>query len=88
MIIKIHLCQLKSGSNFILNVFLIIKTYCRICFDLYLPPTATKYYDLADIIFLTIATVIRGAKSWKAVNVFGEIQLDWLREYIDFNHQL
>ncbi len=27
-----------------------------------------------------------GAKGWKAVNIFGEAQLGWLREYRDFNH--
>ena len=45
---------------------------------------ANKDYELADIIFLTIAAVLCGAKGWKAINIFGEAQLDWLREYKDF----
>jgi len=45
-----------------------------------------KDYELADIIFLTIAAVLCGAKGCKAINIFGESQLDWLREYRSFNH--
>ena len=44
-----------------------------------------KEYELADIIFLTIAAVLCGAKGWKAINIFGETQLSWLREYRPFN---
>jgi predicted transposase YbfD/YdcC len=47
---------------------------------------ANKDYPLADIIFLTIAAVLCGAKGWKSINIFGVAQLDWLREYRDFNH--
>ncbi|PAJ71682.1 hypothetical protein CJF42_25405 [Pseudoalteromonas sp. NBT06-2] len=47
---------------------------------------ANKDYELADIIFLTIAAVLCGAKGWKAIKIFGEAQLDWLREYRDFSH--
>ncbi len=47
---------------------------------------ANKDYELADIIFLTIAAVLCGAKGWKAIKTFGEAQLDWLREYKDFSH--
>ncbi|MCP4324198.1 MAG: transposase family protein [Alteromonadales bacterium] len=46
---------------------------------------ANKDYELADIIFLTIAAVRCGAKDWKAIRIFGEDQLDWLREYRDFS---
>ena len=46
---------------------------------------ANKYYELADIIFLTISAVLCGAKGWKAIKIFGEAQLDWLREYRDFS---
>lgn len=41
---------------------------------------ANKDYPLADIIFLTIAVVLCGAKGWKSINIFGVAQLDWLRE--------
>ena len=36
---------------------------------------ANKNYDLGDIIFLTIAAVLCGAKGWKAIQIFGEAQL-------------
>ena len=47
---------------------------------------ANKDYELADIIFLTIAAVLCGAKGWKAINIFGVAQLDWLKEYRGFSH--
>jgi len=47
---------------------------------------ANKSYELADIIFLTIAAVLCGAKGWKAIKIFGEAQLDWLKEYGNFSH--
>lgn len=47
---------------------------------------ANKDYELADIIFLTVAAVLCGARGWKAINIFGEAQLDWLREYREFSH--
>lgn len=47
---------------------------------------ANKNYELADIIFLTIAAVLCGTKGRKAINIFGETQLDWLKEYGDFSH--
>ncbi|MFT4926370.1 MAG: putative transposase YbfD/YdcC [Phenylobacterium sp.] len=47
---------------------------------------ANKDYELADIVFLTIAAVLCGAKGWKDINIFGIAQLDWLREYRDFSH--
>ncbi|GGB74993.1 ISAs1 family transposase [Shewanella inventionis] len=47
---------------------------------------ANKDYELADIIFLTVAAVLCGANGWKAIKIFGEAQLDWLREYRDFSH--
>jgi len=47
---------------------------------------ANKDYELADIIFLTIAAVLCGAKGWKAIKIFGEAQLNWLKEYRNFDH--
>ena len=47
---------------------------------------ANKEYELADIIFLTIAAVLCGATGWKAINIFGEGQLDWLRQYRSFTN--
>ena len=47
---------------------------------------ANKDYELADIIFLTIAAVLCGATGWKAIKIFGETQLDWLRQYRSFSN--
>ncbi len=47
---------------------------------------ANKEYELADIIFLTIAAVLCGAKGWKAIKIFGEAQIDWLRQYRHFSN--
>jgi predicted transposase YbfD/YdcC len=47
---------------------------------------ANKDYELADIIFLTIAAVLCGAKGWKGIRIFGVAQLDWLRQFRNFNN--
>ncbi len=47
---------------------------------------ANKDYELADIIFLTIAAVLCGATGWKSIKIFGEAQIDWLRQHRDFNN--
>ncbi len=43
-----------------------------------------KNYDLVDIIFLTKAAVLSGAKGWKAIKIFGDTKLEWLRLYRPF----
>jgi predicted transposase YbfD/YdcC len=45
-----------------------------------------KHYDLLDMVFLTMAAVLSGAKGWKAIHIFGVAQLAWLREYREFTH--
>jgi predicted transposase YbfD/YdcC len=45
-----------------------------------------KHYDLLDMVFLTMAAVLSGAKGWKAIHIFGGAQLAWLREYREFPH--
>ncbi len=47
---------------------------------------ANKHYELADIIFLVISAVLCGAKGWKAVEIFGQTQLEWLRQYRAFSN--
>ncbi len=47
---------------------------------------ANKDYELADIIFLTVAAVLCGAKGWKAIKIFGEAQLEWLKQYRSFSN--
>jgi hypothetical protein len=39
-----------------------------------------KDYDLLDMVFLTMS----GAKGWKGIKIFGDAQLDWLRQYRQF----
>jgi len=41
---------------------------------------ANKKDDIGDIVFLTIVAVLCGANVWKAIQMFGEAQLSWLRE--------
>lgn len=43
-----------------------------------------KRHDLVDVIFLTLTAVLSGAEGWKAIQMFGETQLDWLRQYRAF----
>lgn len=43
-------------------------------------------HDLVDVIFLTLSAVLSGADGWKAIQEFGEMQLDWLRQHRDFAH--
>jgi hypothetical protein len=41
-------------------------------------------YDLVDIIFLTMAALLSGAKGWKDIEVFGLAKLQWLQRYRSF----
>jgi predicted transposase YbfD/YdcC len=43
-----------------------------------------KDYDLLDMVFLTMSAVLSGAKGWKGIKIFGDAQLDWLRQYRQF----
>ncbi|MCP4326116.1 MAG: ISAs1 family transposase [Alteromonadales bacterium] len=47
---------------------------------------ANKDYELADIIFLVISAVLCGAKGRKAINIFGETQIEWLKTHRDFSN--
>jgi len=38
-------------------------------------------YELADMMFLTIAAVLSGTTGWKAIKIFGDAQLEWLKQY-------
>jgi hypothetical protein len=46
-----------------------------------------KAYELANIIFLTITTLCC-AKGWKAIHIFGEAQLEWIKVYGNFSHSI
>ena len=43
-----------------------------------------KNYELVDIVFLTMAAILSGAKGWKAIKIFGDTKLDWLRLHRPF----
>lgn len=43
-----------------------------------------KEYNLGDMIFLTMAAVLAGADGWKAIKIFGDSKLEWLRQYREF----
>jgi len=45
-----------------------------------------KEYELADIVFLTLSAVLSGAQGWKSIKIFGDAQLDWLRQYRPFEN--
>ena len=45
-----------------------------------------KDYELSDIVFLTMSAVLSGAQGWKAIKIFGDAQLDWLRQYRPFTN--
>ncbi len=43
-----------------------------------------KVYALNEIVFLTMAAVLSGAKGWRDIAIFGEAKLDWLRQFLPF----
>ncbi|UTT85779.1 ISAs1 family transposase [Vibrio pelagius] len=43
-------------------------------------------HKLTDIIFLMVAAVIAGAEGWEDIEDFGQDNLDWLRQYGDFEN--
>ncbi len=45
-------------------------------------------YDLIDIIFLTMAALLSGAKGWKDIELFGLAKLEWLRQYRPFPNEI
>jgi len=44
-----------------------------------------KEYELEDIVFLTMAALLSGATGWKAIEIFGRAQIDWLKRYRPFS---
>ena len=43
-----------------------------------------KSYELTDIIFLTMAAILSGAKGWKSIHLFGTTKLTWLKQFRPF----
>lgn len=44
----------------------------------------TKRYPLIEIIFLIIAATVSGCEGWKQIKDFGDLKLDWLRQYLPY----
>ncbi|WMV72989.1 ISAs1 family transposase [Xenorhabdus griffiniae] len=45
-----------------------------------------KKHELIEVIFLAFSAVLCGASGWKAIQEFGELQIEWLRKYTHFTH--
>ena len=43
-------------------------------------------HKLTDIIRLTICAVLSGQDDWKAISLYGEAKLDFLKRFGDFSH--
>ena len=39
-------------------------------------------HGLVDILFLTLCAVICGMDDWESIEVWGEVRLDWLRQFV------
>ena len=45
-----------------------------------------KKYQLQDVFFITLCTVICGADNWVAIEEFGEAKEEWFTELLDLQH--
>ena len=43
----------------------------------------TRYHNLNDIIFITIAAVLSGAETWNEIEFYGEMKQEWLKEVLE-----
>ncbi|MVF13931.1 transposase family protein [Ketobacter sp. MCCC 1A13808] len=43
-------------------------------------------HPLFDIILLTVSAVIGGAETWEEIQDFGELRLEWLKQYGNFTN--
>lgn len=43
-------------------------------------------YPLAEVIFTVLCGMMAGQNSWYLMKLFGELQLNWMREYYPFKH--
>jgi predicted transposase YbfD/YdcC len=44
------------------------------------------YYSLEEILFLTFCGVLSGCESYNEIEDFGELRLDWLRNYLPYSN--
>ena len=45
-----------------------------------------KVYPLLEVVFLVVAAAISGCDGWKAIKEFGEIKLNWLRQFFPYEN--
>jgi len=43
-------------------------------------------YSLEELIFLTLSAVVSGFQTYELIEGFGEIKLDWLRNYYPYKN--
>ena len=43
-------------------------------------------YSLEELIFLTLSAVVSGFQTYELIEGFGEMKLDWLREFYPYKH--
>lgn len=43
-------------------------------------------HSLEEILFLTLSAVISGCNTWKTIEEFGNLKLDWFRKYFPYPH--
>lgn len=46
----------------------------------------TKRYPLIEIILLIIAATVSGCEGWKQIKDFGDVKLDWLKQYLPYEN--
>lgn len=45
-----------------------------------------QYHNLVDVMFLVLSAISSGSEGWQDIERFGELKLDWLRQYRPFKH--
>ena len=45
-----------------------------------------KLHPMEEILFATICGVLCGSESWEALEIFGQVKIDFLREYFPYEH--
>ncbi|QUJ69700.1 ISAs1 family transposase (plasmid) [Photobacterium sp. GJ3] len=43
-------------------------------------------HNLVDVMFLILSAISTGAEGWQDIEIFGDLKLDWLRQYRAFKH--
>lgn len=46
----------------------------------------TKKFNISEIMFLILSSVICGVESWRGVEDYGKDRIDWLRKFLPYEH--